>query len=665
MARTNPRFNTVAVAIMAALALGFASSFFALNLSSNQAYADATQGQSALGSTQITPALNITLTPQSSSNTVGDQHDLTATVTSATTGSTPARDIAVTFQVISGPTTGVTGSATTDVYGEAFFSYTGNSVGLDTIRACFDDTNAGQVCDLATKEWVAASALLAIDLTPASATNTVGDQHDLTATVTSATTGSETAAGIAVTFQVISGPTTGVTSSSTTDPQGKAFFSYTGANTGQDTIQACFSDTNAGQVCDLATKEWVAASALLAIDLSPASATNTVGDQHDLTAIVTSATTGSETAAGIAVTFQVISGPTTGVTGSDTTDPQGEAFFSYTGNSAGQDTIQACFSDASAGQVCDTATKEWVSTSALLAIDLTPASATNTVGDQHDLTATVTSATTGSETAAGIAVTFQVISGPTSGVTGSSTTDPQGKAFFSYTGTSAGQDTIEACFNDADAGQVCDLATKEWVTVAPPPSGNSCQGEDSCRGKNISIGENSCNAEDACNGNDIVVGDNSCNEEKSCRGNSSVIGDNSCNGEEACRSNRINVGDGSCNEEESCRGNRNNIGNNSCNGEESCRGNRNNIGNNSCNGEDACRINNTTIPNDSCNEEDACSGKPDNRGRRQEEQDQEEEEEEDEQEISSESESNSSNNDSSNSDLSNSDSSSEGGSGNS
>ena len=373
------------------------------------------------------------------------------------------------------------------------------------------------------------------------------------------------------------------------------------------------------------------ATSELKITLTPQRTSNPVGDLHDLTATVTSEATGSLPAPDILVSFSVISGPTVGVTGSDTTDAQGEAFFSYTATSVGLDTIQACVTDSNSKLVCDLAIKNWVDAppppDALLDIDLTPDSATNTVGDQHDLTATVTSATPGTTPAPGIAVTFEVISGPTSGVTGSSTTDVNGDAFFSYTGNSVGQDTIQSCFNDSDAGRVCDQATKEWVAVAPPPSGNSCQGEHSCRGKNISIGDNSCNAEDACNGNNIVVGDNSCNGEKSCRGNSSVIGDNSCsgeeacrgnrinvgdgscNGEESCRGNRINVGDGSCNEEESCRGNRNNIGNNSCNGEDACRGNHNYSGNNSCNGEDACRINNSTIPNDSCNEEDACSGR--------------------------------------------------------
>ncbi len=364
---------------------------------------------------------------------------------------------------------------------------------------------------------------------------------------------------------------------------------------------------NAGQAyADLnesrKTIGYASSNAQYEIELTPDNEVNDVGAEHLLTATVT--TTGTQPVTGVMVAFSVISGPTVGVTGSATTDANGQAFFSYTGDNVGTDTIEACFTPDSAGSICDQAIKQWVSPAPAPTIDLTPDSATNTVGESHILTATVT--TTGTQPVTGVMVAFSVISGPTDGVTGSATTDANGQAFFSYTGDNVGTDTIEACFTPDSAGSICDRAIKQWVDVTDRTDGDSCQGENSCRGKNITIGDNSCNSGNSCGGDNIAIGDNSCNEEKACRGNNSVVGDNSCNSEGACRGNGIAVGNGSCNHEGSCRGNDQIVGNGSCNGEESCRGNRNTIEDDSCNGKESCRGNHNSIDDDSCNGERSC-----------------------------------------------------------
>lgn len=96
---------------------------------------------------------------------------------------------------------------------------------------------------------------------------------------------------------------------------------------------------------------------------------------------------------------------------------------------------------------------------------LTPASATNTVGQQHTVTATVTDASSNQPVDGG-KVHFQV-SGANS-ASGTETTDSQGKADFTYTGTNAGDDTIIACFDSDNDGNYCEpgeptaSATKHW-----------------------------------------------------------------------------------------------------------------------------------------------------------------------------------------------------------
>lgn len=72
----------------------------------------------------------------------------------------------------------------------------------------------------------------------------------------------------------------------------------------------------------------------------------------------------------------------------------------------------------------------------------------------------------------GVIVTFEVLSGPNVGASGSDTTDNNGKATFTYTAIQGlaglGTDTIEACFSDEQGDEVCDTATKDWVDTTPP-----------------------------------------------------------------------------------------------------------------------------------------------------------------------------------------------------
>ena len=94
------------------------------------------------------------------------------------------------------------------------------------------------------------------------------------------------------------------------------------------------------------------------IDLTPVSATNTVGQMHQLTATVI---TDNVPVSGTTVTFTVISGPCTGLIGTDATDASGVATISYTCATTGTDTIKATFVDGqSRTQTSNLVTKTWV-----------------------------------------------------------------------------------------------------------------------------------------------------------------------------------------------------------------------------------------------------------------------------------------------------------------
>lgn len=103
---------------------------------------------------------------------------------------------------------------------------------------------------------------------------------------------------------------------------------------------------------------------------------------------------------------------------------------------------------------------------------LSPQSATNPVGTNHTITATLQDSN--GNPIANRTVTFQVISGPNSGANGTATTDASGKASFTYTGSGGpGTDQIQASFQN-NQGQtiLSNIVTKTWVqsnTDTTPP----------------------------------------------------------------------------------------------------------------------------------------------------------------------------------------------------
>ena len=108
-------------------------------------------------------------------------------------------------------------------------------------------------------------------------------------------------------------------------------------------IQAIFTADSAGK-CKLAPPPVVACS------LSPALATNAVSTAHTVTATVT---TNGSPAAGAAVSFSVISGPNAGQSGSGPTTANGQAGFTYSGNSTpGTDIIRAVTTISSISSTC-------------------------------------------------------------------------------------------------------------------------------------------------------------------------------------------------------------------------------------------------------------------------------------------------------------------------
>ena len=100
-------------------------------------------------------------------------------------------------------------------------------------------------------------------------------------------------------------------------------------------------------------------------------------------------------------------------------------------------------------------------------ISLSPLSDTNDVGTQHTVTATVED--DAGEPLEGIVLFFYITSGPHAGQNGNDTTDTNGEATFTYTGTLNGADTIEASFVDFHGRTITsNTVTRTWELPATP-----------------------------------------------------------------------------------------------------------------------------------------------------------------------------------------------------
>ncbi|MBA3309629.1 MAG: Ig-like domain-containing protein, partial [Nocardioidaceae bacterium] len=440
---------TIAVVVVALLFLGLAPS----------------AAVAAVGDT-------LTLSPATDTNTVGQQHCVTAHLTLAPGSKDKVKDVDIRFTVTGANPT--TGTVKTNGSGQAQFCYIGNRAGVDTITAYADQNNNGSpsvgepVAAPASKVWVAA-APNTVTLTPVADENPVGEEHCVTATVTDRFGNPVPNATLRFTVTG-SNPRTGVR---TTNTGGQATFCYTGTNAGLDTIRA-YADTNnnstqdTGEPAGTATKTYVD-QAVGTVTVTPATDTNAVGEQHCVTA--TARTASGRTVAGVTVFFRVAGA--NAATGVVATDASGQAVFCYTGTNAGTDTITATADADKDGtpensEPTGTATKIYLP-GAPNTVAITPPTDTNTVGDEHCVTATVTDSF-GNRVGAGVRVAFAVTGANPDG--GAATTGADGTARFCYTGENAGLDTITSyadtnASGGRDTGEPEGAATKLYVAGPP------------------------------------------------------------------------------------------------------------------------------------------------------------------------------------------------------
>ncbi len=238
-----------------------------------------------------------------------------------------------------------------------------------------------------------------------------------------------------------------------------------------------------GVACDIGAFELQSAALADSLTLFPSGGPvvpeNPVGTRHTVTATV-SLNMGE--VGGALVTFRVTGA--NNLVGSVTTDAvDGEAAFTYIGTNPGLDTIHAEVPNGVGAIIFDTgplSQKEWLPVD----IAVSPAEATNPVGADHVVTATVTLS---EDPVVDAVLTFVVVSGPNAGLTGTTLTDPGGIADFHYTSTQAGTDTIQVCVGDPPGTFCSDTVTKTWVGTGGGGGGGGGGGSGSDRRGRITV----------------------------------------------------------------------------------------------------------------------------------------------------------------------------------
>lgn len=386
--------------------------------------------------------------PANAVNRIGTEHLVNAIFTR--TNGMPAAGVDVSITT-SGTHPTTFASAVTGPNGDVGWSYTGTSLGNDTVemRAFIDER---LVTCQATKTWV--SNQPSCEVLPGSATNAVGTNHFATAIFRRGNGRPAVSAPVAVSIASATYGHRELAGWHRTNGSGEIGLRYTNTVPGTDVLD--FSGWVDGRwVTCRATKTWVSNQG--SCSLTPVVDTNPVGTSH--TVVATFLRANGAPAAGTFVSVNV-SGASPTIFADAVADASGRVSWSYTGNNIGADSID--FSASVDGRIVSCrARKTWVS--ARPTCDVAPANDTNPVGSQHSITATFRRAN--GSAAVGSPVSINT-SGATPLVLADAVTDSGGRVTWTYTGQNAGSDVIAfAAFID---NQVVDCrATKTWQALQP------------------------------------------------------------------------------------------------------------------------------------------------------------------------------------------------------
>jgi RHS repeat-associated protein len=247
-----------------------------------------------------------------------------------------------------------------------------------------------------------------------------------------------------------------------TDQHGEATYEYLGANPGIDMVVATIASPGVAAATSNTAKVRWANLGTASLALSPANAgLKIVGTSQEFEATLTTV----PQVDGVTIEFTVRDATNAVVTtGLARTDLAGKATFSYSGAAPGLHTVQAVARVGTQQTSSNSASVEWIALGDN-ALTLAPETAGPlTTGTQHTVVATLKNAAgTG---IAGVTIEFEM-SGPNTPATiGTATTQTDGTASYTYQGTLAGTDRIQAKTTIGTSLLASNVSTVTWVDLA-------------------------------------------------------------------------------------------------------------------------------------------------------------------------------------------------------
>lgn len=399
------------------------------------------------------PIESLTLAPPTSSGGIGTEHTVVATLLDASNAPIPGRT--VNFSTLPGSANTAAGSAVTNGSGQAGFTYLGENLGTDMLEATTEDC-AGDLVKSNTviREWNCPPE--EITLVPLSSEGPIGTKHTLTATLTRTDTG-DPLVGKTVIFMTLPGSANDASGMAVSDVAGQAMFAYIGENPGLDTIQASFENCKmVSAVSNVVEREWNCPVETLA--LTPEMSEGPVETEHTVTALVLDGD--GDPIVGRDVNFETLPGSANNAFGTETSDVNGIATFTYLGENEGTDFIAASIEDCAGDEVIsNTIEREWSCPIENIAIEASPFMPT--IGMEVKVVAIVS--TEGGDLVEGREVVFEFLPGSINDFGGTYVTNDNGKAKFTYTSLDTGTDFIRATTTDCNGSEVSVETEVEWA----------------------------------------------------------------------------------------------------------------------------------------------------------------------------------------------------------
>jgi alpha-tubulin suppressor-like RCC1 family protein len=392
-------------------------------------------------------ATTLELLPETGTNPVGEDHNLTATVYDQF--GYVMEGVDVTWNITGVGSFSGTPESPTDADGRANAVITSSFPGTSTVKC--EVTGNPSVYDTATKDWTYTPEATTLELFPETGENSVDTTHELTATVYDQF--GYLMEYVAVTWSIGGVGSFSGTPESPTDANGQANAVITSSAPGESTVRC--EVTGNPSVYDTATKDWTYTPEATTLELFPETGENSVDTTHNLTATVYDQF--GYLMEYVAVTWSIggvgsFSGTPEGVT-----DANGQADAVITSSFPGTSTVKCEVTGDPT--TYDTAAKDWTYTPEATTLELLPETGENPVDTTHDITATVYDQF--GYVMEGLAVTWTIESGPGSFVSQDTTTDVNGEADAVITSGFPGTSTVRCEVTGNPS--VYDTATKDWT----------------------------------------------------------------------------------------------------------------------------------------------------------------------------------------------------------